>query len=148
MKLLTNRENMLYILELRKGLESEGVFLAAQRADENDIARISECLLVMAEEIERGENASHGDFHFHCALIKATHNLAYSNVFDTIASVFHEGMHSCHEYFSMQQGPRLVVLEEHRLIYDAIKRRQPNRARELMRSHLENVENNLRKLPS
>ena len=51
MKLLTNRENLLRILELRKGLETEGVFLAAQRADEVDIARIKECLITMAEEI-------------------------------------------------------------------------------------------------
>lgn len=148
MKLLTNRDNMLRILELRKGLETEGVFLAAQRADASDIARIKECLLTMAEEIDQGENASDGDLHFHCALIKATHNQAYSNVYDTIASVFHEGMYSCHEYFSLHHGPRLVVLEEHRLIYDAIKKRQPEKARELMRVHLENVENNLRQLPS
>ena len=148
MKLLTNRENLLRILELRKGLESEGVFLAAQRADEADIARIKECLITMAEEIDRGENASSGDFHFHCALIQATHNEAYSKVFDNIASIFNEGMYSCHEYFTINQGPRLVVLEEHRLIYDAVKKRQPEKAREMMRIHLENVENNLRKLPS
>ena len=33
MKLLTNRENMLQIMELRKGLEPEGAYLAARRAD-------------------------------------------------------------------------------------------------------------------
>lgn len=148
MKLLTNRDNLLQILELRKGLESEGVFLAALRADETDIAKIKSCLIIMAEEIDRGENASAGDFRFHCALMEATHNQAYSNVYDTIAGIFNEGMYSCHEYFSLHQGPRLVVLEEHRLIYDAIKKRQPEKARDMMRTHLDNVANNLRKLPS
>lgn len=76
MKLLTNRDNMLQILELRKGLETEGVFLAAQRADSNDIARIKDCLLEMAEEIERDQNASHGDLHFHCAVMNSAHNQA------------------------------------------------------------------------
>ena len=148
MKLLTDRENLLGILELRKGLETEGVFLAAQRASATDVANIKVCLLTMADEVERNENASQGDMQFHSALIKATHNSAYSNVFDTIATVFHEGMHACHEYFLLHPGPRMAVLEEHRLIYDAIKKRQPEKARELMRVHLENIENILRNLQS
>ena len=148
MKLLTNREGMLQLMEIRKGLESEGAFLAAARADRPDIARIKSCLLAMAEEIEQGENASHSDLAFHRALIQATHNPAYCNVYDTIAGVFNEGMQTCHEYFFLNEGQRLVVLEDHRLIYDAIKKRQPERARDLMRRHLENIEDRLRKLPT
>ena len=148
MKMLTNRDNMLQIMEIRKGLETEGAFLAAQRADRADIAQIKSCLLKMAEEIERGENASHSDLEFHRALIHATHNPAYCNVYDTIAGVFNEGMQSCHEYFLLSEGQRLVVLEDHRLVYDAVKKKQPERARDLMRKHLENIEDCLRKLPA
>lgn len=146
MKLLTDRDNLFGILELRKGLEAEGLFLAAQRADASDIATIKTYLLAMAEAVERGENAAQEDLNFHCALIKATHNQAYSNIFDTIASVFLDGMSACHDYFSLHQGPRLIVLEEHRLIYEAVKKRQPERARDLMRAHLENIELTLREL--
>lgn len=148
MKLLANRDNMLQILELRKGLETEAAYLAAQRANETDIVRIKECLLSMADEIECGTNASEGDYRFHCTLMSATHNHAYMNVFDTVANIFNDGMLSCHEYFSVLQELRMAVLEEHRLIYDAIKKHQPEHARHLMREHLERVENNLRKLPS
>ena len=148
MKMLTNRDNMLQILEIRKGLEVEGAYLAAQRADRADIAKIKSCLLTMAEEIERGENASTSDLAFHRAIIHATHNPAYCNVYETIAGVFNEGMQSCHEYFFLSEGQRLVVLEDHRLVYDAVKKGQPERARDLMRKHLENIEDNLRKLPT
>ena len=148
MKLLTDRDNLLGILELRKGLETEGVFLAAQRADASDIANIKAELLTMADEVERGENAAQSDLNFHSALIKATHNSAYSNVFDTIGSVFHEGMRACYEYFTMHQGSVLAIMEEHRLIYDAIKKRQPEKARDLMRTHLESIEKTLRDLNS
>ena len=148
MKMLGNRDNMLQIMEIRKGLEIEGTFLAALRADRTDIAKIKSCLLTMAEAIEQGENASHSDLAFHRALIQATHNPAYCNVYDTIASVFNEGMQSCHEYFFLNDGQRLVVLEDHRLIYDAIKKKQPERARDLMRRHLENIEESLHKLPT
>lgn len=148
MKLLMSRDNMLQILEVRKGMETEGVFLAAQRADATDIHRLQECLVGMAEKIEKGENAANGDFNFHCALIQAAHNPVYSNVFNTIVNVFHEGVYSSHEYFSLCDGPRRGVLEEHQRIFDAVNRQRPEEARELMRIHLENVEINLRRLPS
>lgn len=146
MRLLTDRENLLGILEIRKGLETEGAFLAAQRANVADVAAIKARLLVMADAVERGENASQGDLQFHCALIKAIHNSAYVNVFDSIARVFQEGMVACHEYFLLHKDLQLATLEEHRLIYDAVKKQQPDRARELMRKHLENIENTLRDL--
>ena len=148
MKLLTNRENMLQIIELRKGLEPEGVYLAARRADRTDISKIKACLLAMAEAIERGEHTANSDLAFHRALIKATHNPAYCNVHDTIAVVFNEGMQSSQESLYMSEGQRLAVLEDYRLIYDAIKKKQPEKARDLMRKHLEKIEEHLYRLPN
>ncbi len=146
LRLLTDKENLLNILELRKGLETEGAFLAALRADAADLSRLHECLEDMGKEIKNGGSAAQEDFKFHCALMKATHNPVYSNVFDTISNVFYEGLLSSHEYFRVNQGPRLVVLDEHRLIYEAVKNKQPEKAREAMRKHLENVEEKLRKV--
>ena len=146
LKMLTNRENILQILELRKALETEGAFLAAERANENDIAQIKDSLIALSEVIERGGSASAADRRFHCALIAAAHNPAYTNVYDTIANIFNEGMQSSHEYFSAQPELKLQVLEEHRLIYDAVKKHQPQQAGHFMRQHLENAENILRKL--
>ncbi len=148
MKLLTNRENMLQIMELRKGLEPEGAYLAARRADRTDVSQIKACLLTMAEAIERGESTSHSDLAFHRALIKATHNPAYCNVHDTIAAVFNEGMQSSPDSIYLLEGQRMTVLEDHRLIYDAIKKKQPEKARDLMRRHLEKIEEHLYRLPN
>jgi GntR family transcriptional repressor for pyruvate dehydrogenase complex len=146
LKLLTNKENLLNILELRKGLETEGAFLAAHRADAADLKKLEEYLGLMADAINKGESAGHEDFKFHCALMRATHNHIYSSVFDTIANVFHEGLMSSHEFFRVNQGPRLVVLEEHRLIFEFIRNRRPDKARDAMRKHLENVEVKLRRI--
>ena len=146
LKLLNDRESLLNILELRKGLETEGAFLAALRADDTDLNKMEEYLEKMRVEIEKGGSAAHEDFKFHCALIKATHNPVYSSVFDSIAAVFNQGLTSSHDYFRVSQGPRLVVLDEHYLIYDCIKKREPERAKRAMRNHLENVELKLRNL--
>jgi GntR family transcriptional repressor for pyruvate dehydrogenase complex len=148
MKLLANRENMLQMIELRKGLEPEGAYLAATRADRTDISRLKACLLTMAETIERNDNLFASDLAFHRALIKATHNPAYCNVHDTIAVVFNEGMQSSQESMYLSEGQRLDVLEDYRLIYDAIKKKQPEKARDLMRKHLEKIEEHLYRLPN
>lgn len=142
MKLLTNSDNMLQILELRKGLEAEGAFLAAQRATKTEIARIKGCLISLAEEIDRGEKALNADYQFHCAVMSATHNQAYSKVFDTIVTVFHEGMRA----LNVDYGSGGNLLEQHRLIYDAVKKHQPEQARNLMRAHLENLETQLSRM--
>ncbi|MCR4442468.1 MAG: FadR/GntR family transcriptional regulator [Peptococcaceae bacterium] len=146
LRLLSSKDNLLNILELRKGLETEGAFLAALRADDADFIKLEDYLEKMRCEIEKGGSAAQEDFKFHCALMKATHNPVYGTVFDTIATAFYEGLLSSHEYFKVNQGPRLVVLDEHCLIYDCIKSREPERAREAMRTHLENVEAKMRKI--
>lgn len=127
---------------MRKGLEAEGAFLAAQRATRTDIARIKGCLISLAEEIDRGEKALNADHQFHCAVMSATHNQAYTKVFDTIVAVFHEGMRA----MSVDYGSGGNLLEQHRLIYDAVKKHQPEQARNLMRAHLENLETQLSRM--
>ena len=143
-KLLTNADNMFQILEVRKGLEAEGAFLAAQRASKTDISKIKGCLISLAEVIDRGESSLQADYQFHDAVMAATHNPAYVKVFDAIVGVFYAGLQSS----GMDYGQGVNLLEEHRLIYDAVKKHQPEQARHLMRVHLENLENTLNNLSS
>ena len=142
LKMLTNTDNMYQILEVRMGLESAGAILAAQRASRTDVSKIKECLISLAEVLDRGEDALQADHQFHNALMAATHNPVYVKLFDAIAGVFYDGLHS----LNLDYGPGVNLLEEHRLIYDAVKKHQPEQAGHLMRVHLENLEQNLNKL--
>ena len=142
LKMLTNTDNMFQILEVRMGLESSGAVLAAQRASRTDVSKIKECLISLAEVLDRGEDALQADHQFHNALMAATHNPVYVKLFDAIAGVFYDGLHS----LNLDYGPGVNLLEEHRLIYDAVKKHQPEQAGHLMRVHLENLEQNLNKL--
>ncbi|MCL4440752.1 MAG: FadR family transcriptional regulator [Firmicutes bacterium] len=145
-KLLAGKDNLLNILELRKGLETEAAALTATRANTGDIKKLEEILQQMSHDINMGGTAADEDFNFHRALVRATGNPVYAKVFDTIANVFYEGLKSSHTIFKANLGPRLVVLEEHNLILDCIQRGKPEAAREAMRVHLENVESKLRGL--
>ncbi|MEW6624428.1 MAG: FadR/GntR family transcriptional regulator [Bacillota bacterium] len=144
LRLLTGSENLLNILELRRGLETEGAYLAAGRAEESDLEKIEDVLQKMESELNVGGSAHHEDFKFHCSLIRATHNPVFSKVFDAIANIFYEGLRSSHEIFTQSLGPRFVVLEEHRKIFDHIKHGEAEAARDAMRVHLGNVEAKLK----
>ncbi|MFZ5753798.1 MAG: FadR/GntR family transcriptional regulator [Bacillota bacterium] len=139
LKLLTGKENLLNILELRMGLETEAAYLSAIRSGKEDIAKMEDVLEKMSFEVESGGTAANEDFQFHHVLVQSTRNPLFIKVFETIANVFHEGLRSSHQIFRASYGPRLVVLEEHRLIYEHIKNREAEAAREAMRKHLDNV---------
>lgn len=145
-RLLSNKEKLLNILELRKGLETQGAFLAAKRADDSDRAELREILRLMEREIRKGESAASEDFNFHRAVLRASHNPAYGQTFDIFAHEFHAGLFSSHEYFRVNYGPRLEVLNEHRLIFEAIRRGQTEKAADATRCHLENIEVKLRRV--
>ncbi len=146
LRLLSDKERLLNILELRKGLEVQGAFLAAQRADDADRAKLKDILLHMEPELKTGEFTAGQDFTFHSIVLRATHNLFYSKVFAIVANEFHKGLFSSHEYFRVNDGPRLEVLNEHRLIYEAITRGRAEKARDAMRKHLENTEEKLKRV--
>lgn len=146
LRLLTEKERLLNILEFRKGLETLGAFLAAERADADELAQLKEIIRLMGREIKNGASAASEDFQFHCTILRATHNPDFGKVFDTVANEFHAGLFASHEYFRVNHGPRLNVLNEHRQICEAIRRRKPEKARDAMLNHLESIETKLKRV--
>lgn len=146
LKLLAEKDNLLNILELRRGLEIEGAFLAAKRATDDDIAKLQNIFVELNEEIMAKGVAANYDLEFHSSIIKATHNPVFINVYDTVTNIFYEGLKSTHEIFSKTLGPRLIILDEHELIFNYIKDKNPEAAQLAMRRHLDNAENRLKGL--
>ncbi|MDK2822613.1 MAG: GntR family transcriptional regulator, transcriptional repressor for pyruvate dehydrogenase complex [Clostridia bacterium] len=143
--LLCEKDSLLNILELRRGLETEGAYLAAFRATAEDIKELEEILEDMDADVRKGGSAVDEDYKFHTTLIQATGNPIYIKVFNTITNIFYDGLKTSHSIIQKRRS-RLVVYNEHKVILDHIKNRQPEEAREAMRVHLKNVEYNLRKL--
>lgn len=143
----SQKDKMLNILELREGIEAEGAYFAALRANSEDIEVLRNIISQMQDEIESGGNAATPDFQFHLAVIQATRNPAYIQVFDDIiANIFYEGLKASHEILKTDFGPRLVVLEEHRNIFEHIKNKRPEDARESMHAHLQAVGEKLKRV--
>lgn len=138
---LAGKQNILNILELRKGIEAEAAYLASIRSTADEQESLRKILNDMYEEIATGGGASETDYRFHLQLAQATHNPVYLKVFnETVAANFYEVLKSSHTLFSRAFGPRLVIVGEHKEILNHIVGRRPNEARTAMWEHLDSVQ--------
>jgi DNA-binding FadR family transcriptional regulator len=123
-------------VEMRKIHEIAAIALACDRRTEENLARMREILEDEARKVKAGESIAEDDRLFHSEIIKSTQN----NIFFKIANIF---------YIMTKVGRNLYFesLErcrqshaEHVQTFDAVRRRNTQKARELMEAHLTGVD--------
>ena len=124
--------------EVRKLLEIEIAGLAAERARDEDVARMSDICTRMEDAVAADdvEQASRLDLEFHRELARATDNELYLLLLDSIGEAL---------LAVRRDNLRLVTaaadaLRSHREIVDRVEARDEAGAREAMLRHLDDVE--------
>ncbi len=126
--------------EYRIMLEGEAAFLAAERASDRDIEKMTVEMKRMDEALETQEHVVEGDFRFHLAICEATDNYFLVSSFQFLADAMHQSMNLAHNLTMRGKTSwQTVVQEEHRRIYMAIRNRERNAARTHMQMHLRNA---------
>lgn len=139
-KALTSLDNVLDLMELRTGLESEAAALAAQRRSTADVQNLDRALAAIDEALLTGSDAAQADFDFHRAIMVATHN-----------GYFIDFLRYLGQFITPRQSVRAMAVPpagraaylrrvqvEHRLIRDAIADRNEAAARKAAQQHLRN----------
>jgi GntR family transcriptional repressor for pyruvate dehydrogenase complex len=134
------------LAEVRMGLESWSAYLAAQRADEKDIAELRRLYYVMEQQAKRGGWDPEVDAEFHYAITAAGHNSLQMHVLDSIHSLLSATIQVALMEFYQQEGHVEMLLEQHREILDAIAAHDPELARQKMMAHLALVEKKMSQL--
>jgi GntR family transcriptional repressor for pyruvate dehydrogenase complex len=126
--------------EFRIIMESGAAALAAEKADDNDIATIAATWETLQQVIESNGIGANDDYAFHSAVARASKN----QFFITMLSFIQEQV-----VFSMNLSRNLSLLKtverqrlvqtEHSVVLDAIRARDPDGAAEAMRVHLNNA---------
>ena len=129
--LVWNHKSMMDILEYRRIVEPENAALAAIHADETDIANI----LAAIEDMDRiGRPAlefSIADLKFHLDIARATKNSLLFNVSNVIRDVLVSYYRKINELMGIDRA-----LKYHRLIFEAIRDKDPEAARRWMKEHI------------
>ncbi len=122
-----------HILEIRKFLEVPAVRLAAMRADETDVAAMGAALAKMKDMATSREEYVINDLDFHIQIAKAAKNFILQAIFQSLKPI----LITCIRETLVENKRPEIQMHYHENIYDAIAKRNPDRAEAFMRTHLE-----------
>ena len=123
------------LVEVREILEPEIAALAAIRWEEAHLVMMREAIAVMDRERSDGEAFIEADLDFHLALAEAAGNPLILSLIDSIGGQLREQRM---RIFYVEGGPERGQFH-HKRILEAVEQRDPERAREAMRAHLQQV---------
>jgi GntR family transcriptional repressor for pyruvate dehydrogenase complex len=123
------------LVEVREILEPEIAALAAARATEEHLIALHEAIKVMDANLDDADAYIAADNDFHRALAKATQNSLVLAFLDSIVDLLSEQRK---HIFSVNGGAARGQMH-HKLVLEAIHRRDSEAARTAMRAHLQQV---------
>lgn len=135
---MASLDDVLKLLELRVGLESEGAALAAERRTAADLAAIDARLDAMDAAIKSGGLGADEDFAFHAAILAASQNPYFSRMMETFGSVMIPRRRLQLQDMSERDRAKYLAMvqREHRAIRGAVKQRDAEAARRTAHHHL------------
>jgi len=131
--------DVIALLELRIGLETEAAALAALRRRPTQLAVMREALDAFASAVEQGRDAVGADFRFHAEIARATGNEHFVSLMATLGErAIPRARLASAENDDARRAYLRRVNDEHESLYEAIARQDPDAARAAMRTHLAN----------
>jgi DNA-binding FadR family transcriptional regulator len=145
---LASFDDVLDVMELRAGIETESAALAAERITPAAAAAIARALERLTAAVERGGVAADEDFAFHCAIADATGNPQFAHFLQYLGA-FIIPRRTIRVDADRTEAPRDYlqrIMREHRAIALAVTSGDVAGAREAMRLHLSHSQERYRRL--
>ena len=145
--------DVIAVLELRIGMETEAAALAAQRRTAANITAMREALNNVAAAVDAGRDSVAADFQFHLEIARSTQNSHFAELMGTLGSmIIPRARLDASAAMAAPDDDRRQYLRrvngEHESIYDAIVGQDPDAARAAMRTHLANSRERRRRAQS
>ncbi len=139
--MLTNRQDIAHLLEVRKIIEVGAAGRAALHRTDQDIQAMLQILEDMKQAHGDGELGEKVDYQFHAAISNASQNPLLATLLDQISGLMIETMKETRRIWLYSQKTTSEQLyDEHMQIFLAIKQQNEELAKHAMASHLSNVE--------
>lgn len=122
------------VTEVRMILEVGIMPLVCERATDQDIADLEEICQRSEAALQSGEYSMDYSLEFHTRVAQATHNPAVVMLVESFRGPIHMSLQQAREV-APQMGD--LGTREHQRLTEAIRRREPEAATEIMREHLE-----------
>jgi len=132
--------DVIAVLELRIGIETEAAALAAARRTPENLRDMRSALDAVSAAIEAGRDAVGPDFQFHLEIARATQNAHFAELMSSLGTmIIPRARLGAGEPMTDERRDYLRrVNGEHESIFDAITSQDGEAARAAMRTHLAN----------
>lgn len=131
-----NGTDFFSLVETRVLLETNAAVLAAERRTENDLERIRQTLEAFRIKGEKTGQAVEEDLMFHIAISEASQNSVLKSL---MMILMPDVVSNYNKYKACGPERYKKSLEEHIVIYEHIKNKEPEKARETMKKHLNDI---------
>ena len=137
---LATLKDVISVLELRIGVETESAALAATRRTGANLTALRGALKAFSEAVQQGADAVGPDFQFHLEIARATQNARYADLMATLGGTMipRARLEKAQALTAEAAEYLRRVNLEHESILQAIDSRDPEAARAAMRTHLTN----------
>jgi len=124
------------VIEVRKGMESWTAWYAASRALPEDIRRLEVVVEGMAKNLEELKQSEDLDANFHTLIARATHNVVWFHMMQSIFDAMQEFQRDVWRAVYLTGDDQKLLYLHHLHIYEMIRDRNPEGARDAMMEHL------------
>lgn len=124
------------LMEVRIGLECQGVALAAERADEMDIAFLELAFSEMNRRQPDRQKARDADMRFHMGIAYATHNSVHVDLIRRFYDYMFHSINKLHVLLYEKNNNLGIIDQQHFKILDAVKCRDGVSASRYMLQHI------------
>jgi len=131
----------LELIDARAIIETANAALAAERADDEDIERLEACIEKMRNSLKDDDTLNNEDANFHLSIAEATHNKIQTHLMFSIYDLLKETVALCYYEDEAEN-----IFKQHCKIVEAIKKKDPQGAKECMAEHLSYIKSLVNKL--
>lgn len=130
------QERALDVIEVRKCMEAWTSYYAARRALPEDLRKLEKIVTEMEYNLVEMKPSQDLDANFHIIIAQATHNVVWLHLMQSIFDAMKEFQRGVWRAVYLTDEDHRQLFQHHRAVYEAIRDRDPERARDAMLSHL------------
>jgi len=134
--IFTEKDGQMELFEMRRLIEPQLAFLAAERATPEEIIMLGKALELQEDAFAKGESGTEVDKTFHYILAKAAKNKVILRIIDNIMDLLAESR----DKYLQVEGRAEKSLTRHREVLEAIRSGDRVLAAKVMHEHLEDIE--------
>ncbi|TCP20651.1 GntR family transcriptional regulator [Scopulibacillus darangshiensis] len=131
--------NIVELMEIRQAIEGSAAYFAALRATEGELLELETKYHDLAASVHQEKLAAEEDYAFHMTILTMAKNDLMVNMMNLLSERLKKGLVESRTETLGKKGKATIVLEEHKVIAEAIAAGDCGAAREAMWHHLQNV---------